>query len=107
MHRATLFRRREEARDRASLDSSKTVANVGGELELLGLDCTLQPVAELVRSSPVGNDSACRRLVSPTDVLRAAMNTAQQVAHALLERVVAMRASKTSRRTEVTEGRGA
>src|SRR5688572_22336422 len=96
MRRATLCRRLEEARDRASLDTPKPVANVSRELELLRLNRALQPVTHLVRSSAVGNDGARGRLVSPADVPRAAVNPAQEVAHALLEGVVTMSAAEAA-----------
>src|SRR5829696_8506715 len=107
MPRASRRRRPGEERDPALLHSSQTVANVCGELELLRIDCALESIAKLVERSTISQLLACVRLVAATDVLRASVNAPKQIAHALLERIVAVRASEPAGGSEIAECGGA
>jgi hypothetical protein len=107
MHPASLSHHREEARDQALLHSSQAIADIRGKLELLGFDCSLESVAKLIRSASRRELGSCWRLISPANMRRATMHSAKQIAHALLERIIAVRASEAAGRAKISECRGA
>jgi hypothetical protein len=103
MPRASQRRRREEVKDPALLHSSQPISNVSGELELLGFDGALETIAQLVHRAAILDLFTGMRLVATADVLRAAVNSAKQIAHAFLERIIAVRAAEAAGRPEIAE----
>src|SRR4051812_9169144 len=93
----------EAGRDPALLDPPQLVANVRRQLELLGLDRPLQAIAKLGRARNVGQFRWQRRDVAPADVPRIAVDPAEKITQARLERLVTVGAPKTTGGAKIGE----
>src|SRR3954470_8148813 len=103
MHRASSPRRRVAAIDPALLDPPQLVADVSGQLELFGLDCSLQAVPQLGRVRDVRQLGRQRRDVAAGDVARVAVHSAEEITQTGLERLVAVRAPEPTRGAKIGE----
>src|SRR5947209_11276286 len=102
--RANQRRHRAAATDQSSFQHLNSVAQIGRELELLSLDRSTQPLAQLPECRGAFDRFVFRRSVGFAYVLCAPVNASQQLAHGVLEGRVATRTSPPARRPEVGHG---
>src|ERR1700681_4962797 len=91
-------------RDRALLDSPQLVADVRSQLELLGLDRSLEPIAKLGRAGHVREFCRKGRHVAAPDMPGIPVHSPQEIAQTDLERLVAVRAAESAGRAEIGKG---
>src|SRR5688500_18855006 len=105
MHRASWRRHREGDSDRALLDPPQLVANISGQLELLGLDRSLETIAQLGRARDVRKLRWKWSDVAAPDMARIAVDSPQQIAQARFECLVTVGAPKPPGSAEIGECR--
>src|ERR1700683_230082 len=89
---------------RGLLENANAVANVGGELELLGLDGSLEPIAQLAEGHRPIDLVSAGRLVCAAGVPRVAVGAAEELPQTRRERFVAVGATKPAGRPEIRQG---